>query len=222
MTQNDFNKIRLLLDNLNDQKQMSELAIKAINDFNLRLEIPEDEILLWYSNNDAQKNIELCQNLYLIERAIPYYSDRQRPAWQKRLLYFTATYLIEKYLDHKSFVYNGELVTLRFTRSSGSHIALHAGAGTNSADFYIYPNNKAVFIEYKFAVKSRFTNINDVKEYYSTNKHLHGAKVLIVFLEAEEQFYLIDYKYNSINKLAFGLPAYLSSDDINSFEAPKL
>ena len=118
------------------------------------------------------------------------------------------------------FTFRGEVVKgPSYTRASGDHTQLAMGHGANVPDFYIWYANHAVMVEFKFISKFWTTNINDVKDYFSTKRHtsLHGAPVVLVFLEQEETFYLIDYVQNTITKLSWPCPAlYPTSEEINA------
>lgn len=109
---------------------------------------------------------------------------------------------------------------LRFTKISGDHSVVHAGPGTNTPDFYIYTDGTH-FVDYKFAPTSRFKTIDEVCAYYSHGKHMHKAKLLLSFLEAEEQFYLVDLDKAEAYPLPIEHPAtYIGTETIESYKNP--
>lgn len=215
----EFNKIRILLDNLEDQDEMSEQAKQIIAKHGFRDTISDKEILTWFV---AGTELENWQNLYLLDRSIPYLRDKQRPEWHKRMLYFPGTYIMEeRTLLNKTISFRGNRVKFLYTRGSGDHANVHTGGGTASADFYFWIDNKPVFVEYKFASNKKYNTIEDVKKAYANKKHLHKSKVVVAFLETENTFYIIDYDNNKVEKLDIKAPvAYIGSDDIEKFEDP--
>jgi hypothetical protein len=216
----EFIQIKIFLDSFpaNDYER-SKFAINYLEKYNLPKKVTNPELIDFFYRGNTIQNI--WKWLYLLERSIPYYEEKQ-PEWQQRLLYFPATYLVEKFLNYKTFYYRDVLVTLRFaTKISGDHTTLEAGPAKKSgADFYIYYKGESLKIDYKFASVKRFATIEEVKEYYKKGKHLHTAKLLLSFLEAEEKFYLIDYTTDTYQKLDFPVPNYISSTDIDEYNNP--
>lgn len=195
-----FNLIREELDNLIGQER-SKRAIEYLTEYNLAQSISYDTLLDWYLNGSSQEN---WQHAYLIERSIPYYKNKIVP-WQKRLLYFVGTYIMEMFLEKKEVYINNINCKLYFSKYSGDHRSIHAGPGTDVADFYVWLNNTYEWVEYKFANYKRFPDLNSVIDYYTSGdgrSHLHKAKILIIFLEAEYKFYLINYNTNQYYCLA--------------------
>jgi hypothetical protein len=216
---NEFIKIRNQLDSFPANNiNRSVIAQNYLLQYRLPEEVPEEQLLKYFFGGDTPQAV--WKWLYILERSIPYYTAIQ-PEWQKRLLYFPATYIVENYLNRQSFIYNGVKVMLRFTRISGDHDKLHAGPNEKSGpDFYIYTDT-SIFVEYKFASKNRFTTVNQVVDYYSSGNHMHKAKILITLLESENRFYLIDYLKNEYYPLNILPPGqYISSDDINCYTDP--
>lgn len=214
----EFIKIRAELDSLPaNSKTRSDLAIGYLLDYNLPDQVSyEDLIRYMFGGNTSQA---VFKWLYLIERSIPYYGETQ-PAWQRRLLYFVGTYIIEAYLNRKTFSYDGQEVMLRFTKISGDHYNLHTGFGANTADFYIYTDT-TLFVDYKFASVNRFRTIEDVYNYYADGKHMHNAKILLSFLEAEETFYLVDYSKDEFYPLPISaLSNYITTETIDNYQDP--
>ena len=188
----EFIRIRKELDSLPaDSEERMTLAEGYLFEYNLPDEVSNETLLRCFFGGHTSQAV--WKWLYLLERSIPYY-DKTQPEWQKRLLYFPATYIMEvKVLDHKKISYQGNTETLRFARDSGDHNVLHAGRGKNVADFHIWADGQNLRIDYKFASLKRFSTIEQVYTYYMDGKHMHNAKLLLSFLEAENTFYLVDY-----------------------------
>lgn len=213
-----FSLIRNTLDSLPaNSMERSKLAISYLSEYNLPDQVSYEDLLKYmFGGNTSQA---VFKWLYLIERSIPYYSERQ-PEWQKRLLYFVGTYLIETYLNRKTFSYDGQEVMLRFTKISGDHYNLHTGPGANAADFYIYTDT-TLFVDYKFASVNRFYTIDDVCNYYADGKHMHNAKILLSFLETEETFYIVDYIKDEYYPLQIpALANYINTETIENYSDP--
>lgn len=219
---NEFIQLKIFLDSFSaNDYDRSKFAIEYLEKYNLPKSVTNPELIdYFYKGNTSQS---VWKWLYLLERSIPYY-EKTQPEWQRRLLYFPATYIVEMFLDHKRFYYRDCVVTLRFTtKISGDHTTLEAGpAKKTGADFYIFYNGESLKIDYKFASIKRFTTIEEVKDYYKDGKHLHKAKLLLSFLESEEKFYLIDYVNDTYQKLDFSKPNYISSADIDEYNNPLL
>lgn len=218
----DFITIRYELDSLPaNSKERSKKALDYLKFYNLPEKVAIADIIKYYATGTDK---ETWKWLYLIERSIPYYQETQ-PEWQKRLLYFASTYIFEFLtLLGRKFNYNGTEVKLLFSKHSGDHQFLHAGPNPDDApDFYIYFNEtkEYLFIDYKFASTHRFNSIEQVYNHYLDGKHMHGAKLLLSFLEAEEKYYLVDYINNEYYELDLPLPAsYISTEDTDAFADP--
>jgi len=217
---NEFIKIRQELDSYPANSAERSIAAQGyLLTYELPDEVSNKDLLVYFYGGQTSQRV--WKWLYLIERSIPYYSSSQ-PEWQKRLLYFPATYIFEDYLLDKKFNYRGQEVKLLFSRHSGDHNTLHTGPNEQDApDYYIWVDGKHIFIDYKFASVARFSNIQQVAEYYSDGKHMHNAKILLSFLEAENKFYLIDYLNNEYYPLDIPAPAtYITTADNNSYQDP--
>ena len=216
----EFIKIRAELDSLPaNSQERSQAAIGYLFDYNLPEEVSDENLLKYFFSTSTPQAI--WKWLYLLERSIPYYSERQ-PEWQKRLLYFPATYIFEKHLLGEKFNYNGQEVKLLFSKHSGDHDNLHTGPNKKDApDYYIWVDENYIFVDYKFASVARFTSIEQVAEYYADGKHMHNAKLLLSFLEAENKFYLIDYINNEFYPLDILPPTnYITTSDIENYSDP--
>lgn len=221
ITEEEFLNIRAELDSLTGDAR-SKTAIAYLDKYNLSKEIPDSTLLSWYKNGTT---IENWQHAYLLERSIPYYKN-SNPQWQQRLLYFPGTAIFENYLDHKTLGFNNQNYVLRFTRGSGRHDVVEAGYGAAVPDFYIWEDGRAIMVEFKFANYKKFKTYKDVYRYYNIGgngyTHMHNAKILLVFLEAENTFYLIDYANTKIYRYpALQAPTnYIGTDEIASFTDP--
>ena len=197
--------------------ERSVLAIKYIEQYNLPKKVSDEDLLYYYFNGPTDQSI--WRWLYLVERSIPYYTEKQ-PEYHKRLLYFPGTYIMEHYLNRRTFNYHGYNVMLRFTDISGDHDNVFIGPGDDTPDFYIYTDDTK-FVDYKFASKNRFYTIDAVCAYYQEGKHMHKARLLLSFLEAEERFYLIDLDTSECYLLPIEPPnTYISTETIDSYVDP--
>ena len=215
----EFEQIRAELDYLPaNSKDRSRAAISYLFEYNLPDHVSDAELIDYYFNENTSRAV--WKWLYLLERSIPYYSATQ-PEWQRRLLYFPATWIMEKYLLGYTFDYQGANVKLLFSRHSGDHDNVHAGPNEQDApDFYIWVDEKHIFVDYKFASIDRFSSIEQVYNHYADGRHMHGAKLLLSFLEAEERFYLIDYINDEYYPLDLVAPNYIDSNTLNSYSDP--
>ena len=217
---NEFIKIRKELDSLPANSPIrSELAKEYLFDYNLPEIVSNEDLIIYFFAGHTSQTI--WKWLYLMERSIPYYSAKQ-PEWQKRLLYFPSTYIFENCLLDQKFNYRGTEVKLLYSRHSGDHNNLHAGPNEQDApDYYIWVDNNYIYIDYKFAPMVKFQTIESVIEYYKNGDHMHNAKVLLSFLEAEEKFYLIDYANGEYYEVPLKRPqTYITSETINSYADP--
>ena len=196
----------------------SELAIQYLIQCNLPLSVSNEELLAYFFSGEPVSQ-DIWRWLYLLEKSIPYYREKQ-PAWYKRLLYFPATYIIESYLNRQTFVYKNKIVMLRFTDISGDHNNVHAGPGEDTADFYIYVDT-TLFVDYKFASQNKFTSAKEVCTYYKSGKHMHKARLLLSFLEAEQAFYLINLDTDECQLLPIVPPnTYINTETIENYPDP--
>lgn len=226
MTIEEFKKIDQDLSNIADQKAQASLA----QTYSLRLgwaePLPITHIADLLLYNTSATTTEDLMKLKLRDYTIPYITGSHRPFFVKRLLSFWTSMVFEEYINDNrnnltfKFTFRDAVVKgPSYTRASGDHTQLAMGHGANVPDFYIWYSNHAVMAEFKFISKFWVTNIEVVKEYFSTKRHtsLHGAKIVLAFLEQEEAFYLIDYEQDTITKLTWPCPQlYPTSEQINA------
>lgn len=226
MTIEEFQKIDQDLSIITDQNAQSSLAQTYSSqqgwDQPMAMKCIADKLLY----NTTETTTEDLMRLKLRDYTIPYITGSRRPFFIQRLLYFWTSMCFEEYINaHRNdpafkFLFRDVAVKgPSYTRASGDHTRLAMGRGKNVPDFYIWHSNRAVMSEFKFISKFWKTNVEDVKDYFSTKRctSLHNAPTILIFLEQEEAFYLIDYDFNTITRLAWACPAdYPTSESIKA------
>jgi hypothetical protein len=175
------------LESLADFHERGKEAEKYINENGGLKAIAYEELIAGLASPSSQP-LSFWRQLYLLERSIPPRKDAKQVSWFERLKIFADTYKLEHAVLGKKL--DGLPGKLLFTRKSGDHDNLHAGAGAYAADFYCWDdkaNKFHSFIEFKHWGT---TDILRAADFYK-DKHYFADYVLL--FTSEHKYYLIDY-----------------------------
>lgn len=194
-----------LLNNLNnipDRYKRGEAAKAFMDLIGWNFDLADNELFIHIIFNPdtpkAQKQWAILANI-----ATPYHSDNS-PLPATRLLYFPNSKFFESTIVGCKITWDGYTSKLIHMRAAGNPGEFHLGTGSGSTDFYFADQylvqagktgrDVMVYIDFKFIPMRMATSPESFKQtdMFKKKKHSHNGRLLLIFIEAEEKYYIID------------------------------
>lgn len=197
----EFIKLVVDLELTPDQDKRSQMAIKAITDSGSLREISYKDLGKFLRSPNT--SLEIWRQLYLLERSIPSrFNDTY--TWYQRLCIFKDTYLHEQnlHISNEAKVNNQKIRIRRGSKNNPTnHDKLVCGYGKSGSDFYYFDDSisgttidKMVSVEFKYCAES---TLSKAAAKYATGNYTYKSTYIIVYMEAFNSYFVIDYsKYS--------------------------